>query len=807
MVSSINNSTKNNQKYGTPKLDALPAAYSYVSLPDISDRHFWDSLPSDYKRERLTLSEKAMSASWPEILMSDYLRFSKDGNRVLFEEKFFTRRRMLTQLVMGECIENKGRFLPKIIDGLYLILGETTWCLPAHNSYIRDTKQYTYPDTSRPVVDLFAAETAAILAVAEKLLRPILKDISSFISSTIDSALYERVLSPYLHFHFWWKGNGLEPMCNWTPWITQNILLTAFTRPNDKWCKSKLSSDDMIHTGETGTADAVDDTCSDNCEIGVDFTLHAKVSKEQLSNRYIASPQLAALLCDENGLADPPDWSHRHLLPTQEELSEIYASAVSSVHHFLKEYAEDGCCDEGAQYYSHAGLCLFGCLSLLKDISGIFPKISEGSTSFSEKNYSKTSDGSLSSSEYEHEFSKDKAKIQNIATYIMKVHVGDNYYVNFADCSPHAGRRGAREYLFGELVSEPGMMDFAAMDYQRETWSERLQENEENLWYHVLNAKCHEKMMKRKTDSYTSSLSGDETSLAASSFIARSPAAVSKNSDTFCTGDAWFPSTGLMVTRDSHFVLAVKAGDNADSHNHNDVGSFILYKNNKPFIIDLGVGSYTKKTFSKDRYDIWTMQSQYHNLPSFYDADGRLLMEHDGAEFRATDVSCHMDESRSQLSMELQAAYPGLDGTFTRSVSLRKNSANVNYLSSCADISDGPVNTLTAGVSATDTPASTLTANVSDIDTPVIINDYYNGKLKLIENIICYEKPEIIEHTKDSSHIIRIGDTGTLLAEGFSTVRIEDLPITDARLGETWKHSCYRIQLTASEKTVMIGLM
>ena len=26
-------------------------------------------------------------------------------------------------------------------------------------------------------------------------------------------------------------------------------------------------------------------------------------------------------------------------------------------------------------------------------------------------------------------------------------------------------------------------------------------------------------------------------------------------------------------------------------------------------------GTYTKQTFGKDRYTIWTMQSNYHNLP------------------------------------------------------------------------------------------------------------------------------------------------------------------------------------------------
>ena len=40
----------------------------------------------------------------------------------------------------------------------------------AHNSYIRDTPQLPLPDTTRPIVDLFAAETGALLALARYLL-------------------------------------------------------------------------------------------------------------------------------------------------------------------------------------------------------------------------------------------------------------------------------------------------------------------------------------------------------------------------------------------------------------------------------------------------------------------------------------------------------------------------------------------------------------------------------------------------------------------------------------------------------------
>ena len=79
--------------------------------------------------------------------------------------------------------------------------------------------------------------------------------------------------------------------------------------------------------------------------------------------------------------------------------------------YFLKDYGNDGCCEEGAQYYRHAGLCLYGAMTVLNTVTdGHFDTL----------------------------FRWDKVK--NIASYILNVHVNDKYYFNFADCSPIAGR-------------------------------------------------------------------------------------------------------------------------------------------------------------------------------------------------------------------------------------------------------------------------------------------------------------------------------------------------------------------------------
>ena len=46
------------------------------------------------------------------------------------------------------------------------------------------------------------------------------------------------------------------------------------------------------------------------------------------------------------------------------------------------------------------------------------------------------------------------------------------------------------------------------------------------------------------------------------------------------------------------FFFGAKGGFNAESHNHNDVGSCVMYFDGKPCLIDLGREEYTAKTFS-----------------------------------------------------------------------------------------------------------------------------------------------------------------------------------------------------------------
>lgn len=589
----------------------------FAPFAPISDRSAWDGLDREWREKSILLGEDFLHYEYPHIYATDFLDFSRTGNRVRYEDRFFARRHALDALVLAECAEDRGRFLDDIINGIFAICEESAWQLPPHNSYERDTPQLPLPDATAPVLDLFACETGAILATAAYLLKDRLDQVSPFIVKRIRHEIKHRLITPYLTRHFWWMGNGKEPMNNWTIWCTQNILLSA-------------------------------------------------------------------LLSEES----------------QDTKRQIVLKACRSADHFLAEYGTDGCCDEGAQYYRHAGLCLFNTIEILNAVTdNAFAPL------------------------YRNE------KIRNIAGYILNVHIGGKYYVNFADCSPVAGRCSAREFLFALRTQNQDMAQFAAQDFIAGADDCLLLPSENNLYYRLQNG-----------------------------FLTAQIKAFCVPGRPVFHPDIFYPSTRLFITRDPVLCLAVKAGDNADSHNHNDTGSFTIYKNGSPLFIDIGVESYTKKTFSPQRYDIWTMQSAYHNLPTI-----NGVMQKDGEQYRAFDVTYRFGDDCSDIEMELANAYPPEAGlcSYRRYAALQKGKE-------------------------------------------ILIRDRFSLKEPgtpegsgVVLSLITYEKPVLMPSASGET-LLSVGGLGSLNVTCGTLLGIEEIPITDARLKTAWEHEIYRISIQAA---------
>lgn len=586
----------------TECLDRLPKTLGeFVPCPRASRREEFAAIPSGERALAAKRGEAAKAGKWELLTACDWLRFSRTGDRRLFEQPYFLRRRRLNDLILAECVQYEGQYLDEIINGLWLLCEESAWQVPAHNSYVRDAPQLPLPLAECPVLDLFACETGALLAMALHLLGDEIEAAAPGITGRILYELNRRIIAPYQSEHFWWMGNGEEQMNNWTSWCTQNVLLCVFLTPQS------------------------------------DKTRRECVKKAALS-----------LDC------------------------------------FLNGYGQDGCCCEGPQYYRHAGLALFGAMLVLE---------SAAPEAF----------GGLWGEE----------KIRNIAEYIYQTHVGGDYYINFGDCSPVAGQCTAREYLFGKKTGSAALMAFAAEDCANpKEESDNIKRI--NLFYCAL-------------------------SLFAAGELLRA-----RGLAQIAAGNIYYESTGLWIARDSVFCLAVKAGGNGDSHNHNDTGSITLYKQGRPFLIDLGVETYSRKTFSDERYDIWSMQSAWHNLPTF---DG--VMQSAGVQFCSEEVLSEFLPEHSRISMSLAGAWPknARLESFRRSVTLHHGRQIV----------------------------------VDDICT----GEYENAVLTLL-----FEgKPEA------DGGCIRVGDLGAIRVSGFLDIQISSFPVLDARLRIAWPDTLYRAQI------------
>lgn len=135
----------------------------------------------------------------------------------------------------------------------------------------------------------------------------------------------------------------------------------------------------------------------------------------------------------------------------------------------------------------------------------------------------------------------------------------------------------------------------------------------------------------------------------------------------------WWPSLGLLLARQkgedgSGLVCAVKAGSNAEHHNHNDVGTVAVVLDGMPVIVDPGVGTYTRDHFSPARYSLWTQGSDAHAVPKVngcpqHAATGWGYFAEDGAPFPAAREVLHRgDDRREVVTMDLADCYPRAAG-------------------------------------------------------------------------------------------------------------------------------------------------
>ncbi|HET8829073.1 MAG TPA: heparinase II/III family protein, partial [Pelobium sp.] len=361
-------------------------------------------------------------------------------------------------------------------------------------------------DVEDPVVDLFAAETASVLAWTDYFVGNALDTTSKLLRPRITYEVKRRILDPIMIAKYNWLKK--PDVNNWVPWIMSNCITASLILEKD-----------------------------------------------------------------------------------EKKRSELVYFAMKNTDKYINNLGEDGAVNEGPSYWFHAVGCTFDVLDLLESATN-------GKVSIYKEPI-----------------------VQGMASYIYKMHISDNYFINVADASPQLNPDGLAIFRYGKSVGNEKMMAFGSWAFHRKK-PEALNIRGSNRSRKLFNI-----LAKNECDAYPSELPK--------------------------VGDIWFPSIQLMSARSKGLFVASHGGHNAESHNHNDVGDFIVYAAGYPVIIDVGIGTYTAKTFSKDRYKIWNNSSGFHNLPIINGAQ-----QNSGRAAEATEVKYQNSKNATSLSMDISSAYP-----------------------------------------------------------------------------------------------------------------------------------------------------
>lgn len=373
----------------------------------------------------------------------------------------------------------------------------------------------------------------------------------------------------------------------------------------------------------------------------------------------------------------------------RDKLTDAVWRTMQSVDKFINFVKSDGACEEGTSYWGHAAGKMYDYLQILSD--GTNGKVSLF----------------------------NNPMIRRMGEYISRSYVGNGWVVNFADASAKGGGDAPLIYRYGRAVGSEEMMQFAAYLLKGKRPTIPLG----NDAFRTLQCVLLNKELEQTKSAHNV------------------PA---------CT---WYPETEFCyLTNNSGWFLATKGGFNNESHNHNDAGTFSLYINNTPMLIDAGVGTYTRQTFSSERYSIWTMQSNYHNLPIINGVPQRF-----GQEYKATNVVCK--EKQRFFSADISTAYPeeAAVNSWTRSYKLENKR--------------------------------------------LVITDKFSLKETKAANQVNFLVWGDIDISKAGEISIKVGDEhATLEYPTNFKATLETIELPDTRLSNVWGKQIYRIVLIDTQK-------
>ena len=254
-------------------------------------------------------------------------------------------------------------------------------------------------------------------------------------------------------------------------------------------------------------------------------------------------------------------------------LAQAVEKSMLSLDKYLNTVAADGACDEGTTYW-------YKSTAYVMDYAKYMNMLTNGKVAFLHNDL-----------------------VKGLGEYIVNADIGDNWQVNFADGTPSRRPISFTIYRYGKAVGNERMKSFAINTYKQ--YGADPLGADWTLFYQALENLLAVREMKNA-------------------------APVDYSPSDF----AVYPDSKVCFMRSGKAFLGAKGGNNFESHNHNDVGSYVYFYDYKPVLVDAGVGAYTRDTFGPNRHKNWFIHSSWHNLPS---VNG--YQQSFGKEFKSGEMS------------------------------------------------------------------------------------------------------------------------------------------------------------------------
>ena len=155
----------------------------------VTDRKAWENLAHKESFEAvIPEAEQLIQKPIPEQPDDLYLDFSRTGNRSRWQRVSGRRRGRVGTLVLAECLEDKGRFIPAFEEIVRELCSERTWVMPAHD------RQLVNFNGKSIDIDLGSSMLACSLATADYLLAD---KLNPEVRRLIRDNLNRRIFQPY----------------------------------------------------------------------------------------------------------------------------------------------------------------------------------------------------------------------------------------------------------------------------------------------------------------------------------------------------------------------------------------------------------------------------------------------------------------------------------------------------------------------------------------------------------------------------------------------------------------------------------